>query len=641
MGKSRADPPIVSTIPELDKGPLKRVLGVSDLFAIGYGDLGSSIFYALGVTAAFALGATPLALALAGFVFICTALSYAEMTSIYHDVGGSASFCRHAFNDLISFIAGWGLLLDYIVTIAISAFTVGPYLSSFFPVLTQASGQVIFAILLIVVLFWINFFGVKQSAKMSFVLMAATIAVQAGIIVVGLVYAKDIWRVFSQLAIGVKGAMWSPSWDEFIKGTAMAMVAYTGIESIAQLGAETKRPARTVPRSIVLTMFVLLVIYLGLSWVSLSLLSPEELGKEYTAHPLEGMALRLPFGKEFFVPCVSVLAAVVLFVASNAGLIGASRLSFNMGQYYQLPRFFYKIHPRFRTPYVSLAFYAIAAAVIVALSQAELSFLADLYNFGAQLAFFSTHMSLIMLRIQKPHQRRPFKVPFNIRIRGREIPVTALLGSVATLCVWLLVVIEKPGGRYLGMTWIAFGLAMYFTYRKTKKIPAMGQVKIEKIKIPVFKPLSIKHILVPLQSGTEVSAIQMACELAKLHGSFLTAISVIEIPFSLPLDTPLPHRVHKAGAILKAAEAIAIDQNLKKVDLQILRARSRKEAILEFLKRGTYDLIVMGGEPPAGKGGQKGIGMLAEEIVRDAPCRVWVCGSDLAHSETLKQSISY
>ena len=130
--------PSVSNIPQIDKGTLKRVLGVFDLFAIGYGDLGSSIYYALGVTALFALGATPIAMILAGIVFICTALSYAEMSAAFHESGGSASYARHAFNDLVSFIAGWGLLLDYIVTIAISAFTVGPYLMTFFPALKQA-----------------------------------------------------------------------------------------------------------------------------------------------------------------------------------------------------------------------------------------------------------------------------------------------------------------------------------------------------------------------------------------------------------------------------------------------------------------------------------------------------------------------
>jgi APA family basic amino acid/polyamine antiporter len=108
-------------IAQVDRGTMRRSLGVLDLFAVGYGDLGSSIYYALGITTLFALGATPIALMIAGFVFMCTALTYAEMSSILPEAGGSASFSRKNFNDLISFIAGWGLMLDYIVTISISA----------------------------------------------------------------------------------------------------------------------------------------------------------------------------------------------------------------------------------------------------------------------------------------------------------------------------------------------------------------------------------------------------------------------------------------------------------------------------------------------------------------------------------------
>src|SRR5271169_5552214 len=157
------------TISQIDKGSLKRVLGITDLFAVGYGDLGSSIFYALGITALFALGATPLALLMAGVVFVCTALSYAELTSAFHESGGSASFARHAFNDLISFIAGWGLLLDYIVTIAISAFAVGPYLAYFFGDLHKTPVQIVFCLALILILLAMNVIGVKQSTRISLI----------------------------------------------------------------------------------------------------------------------------------------------------------------------------------------------------------------------------------------------------------------------------------------------------------------------------------------------------------------------------------------------------------------------------------------------------------------------------------------
>lgn len=620
-----------SAIPQIDKGSMKRVLGVFDLFAVGYGDLGSSIFYALGVTAFFALGATPIALMLAGVVFICTALSYAEMTALFHESGGSASFARHAFNDLISFVAGWGLLLDYVVTIAISSFTIGPYLANFIPSLQHDDMQLLFAIGIVAVLFVINYIGVKQSTRVSLMLMAFTVLTELFIIGLGVAVALNLPHVFAQMKIGVANVTWSPSWHDFMKGFAMAMVAYTGIESIAQLGSETRNPIRTVPRAIVLTMFVLVALYFGLSIVGLSVVSPEELGTTFKEDPITGIVKNLPVGGALLAPWVAVLAAVVLFVAANAGLIGASRLSYNMGEYYQLPRFFYKIHHRFRTPYVSLAFFAVAASVIIVLSRARMEFLADLYNFGAQIAFFSTHMSLIVMRIKKPRVTRPFKVPLNIKIKGYEIPITAVIGAIASLGVWMLVVVTKPDGRYLGFTWIAFGLLMYFLLRKRERISATAQVEIEKISMPEFKPLVIKHILVPLRSGTHIETVQIACELAKLHKAKLTAINVIEVPFSMPLDAPLQHRVQLAGQVLKAAEAIARESGLN-IEMQIIRARSVSEAVIDLLKRGGHDLIVIGSMKTS-QARQKGLGPITEQILKEAPCRVWVCGTDFPNSK--------
>ncbi|MBI3236899.1 MAG: amino acid permease, partial [Chlamydiales bacterium] len=393
-------------------------MGVFDLFAIGYGDLGSSIYYALGITALYALGATPISLGAAGIVFICTALTYVEMTSIFHESGGSASFARHAFNDLVSFIAGWGLLLDYIVTIAISAFAVGPYLAYFYEPLYHPGVQISFSISLVFILFLMNVFGVKQSTRISLLLTTFTILVQAIVITVGFGTILDLSHIFEQMQIGVPGVNWSPSWDEFIKGTAMAMVAYTGIESIAQLAAEAQKPAKTVPRAVALTMVVLIIIYLGISIVALSAVSPHDLGTKYILNPLAGIVDALPLGKQLLSPCIAILASVVLTVAANAGLIGSSRLSFNMGEYYQLPRIFYRLQPRFRTPIVSLAFFSLVASFIILASKGKMDFLADLYNFGAMIAFTSAHLSLIVLRIKKPHLKRPFKIPFNIRIRG-------------------------------------------------------------------------------------------------------------------------------------------------------------------------------------------------------------------------------
>src|SRR6059058_4536386 len=120
---------------------LRRSVGVGGLFATAYGNVGSSIYYALGIVAAYALGLTPVIFLLAGGLFALTAKTYAEGAAMYPEAGGSSSFARHAFNEVVSFIAGWALTLDYILTIAISAFFVPHYLGAFFPALQHNPGK--------------------------------------------------------------------------------------------------------------------------------------------------------------------------------------------------------------------------------------------------------------------------------------------------------------------------------------------------------------------------------------------------------------------------------------------------------------------------------------------------------------------
>lgn len=610
MGKNSA----ATSVAVLEKGRIKRVLGLWDLFAIGYGDLGSSIYYAMGITALYALGATPLVLAIAGVVFICTALSYAELGSIYHESGGSASFARHVFNDLISFISGWGLLLDYIVTIAISAFAIAPYLAIFLPHLADKFWHIGFTSIIIFVLLAINFFGVRHSTRISLVLALIAIVTQLIIIVFGLIFALDFVKVFSHIKIGVSGVSWSPSWSEFFRGLAMAMVAYTGIESIAQLGSESTKPAKNLPKAIIINIVALGILYMGISIVGLSILTPQQLSTTYVTDPLAGIAHALPFGGTWLASWIGLLAAILLFVASNAGLIGSSRLAYNLGEYYQLPRFFSKLHPKFRTPYVSLIFFALLAVVIIAVSFGDLSKIADLYNFGAMIAYFSTNLSLIVLRIKKPELTRPFKVALNIPIKGRQIPLTAVIGCLATLAIWIIVVITKPDGRYLGLAWMVVGISMFLLYRRKKGLTTKGSLSVEKIKLPHFQPFELKRMLVPIQGVQDYETVQMACELAALHKTEISFIHILEIPHSLPIDTPFAAKTAQGELLLKHAEAFARNRDLP-VDTEVLYGRTFDETVLTAAKAKKIDLIVLSWTP-SGK---------EKQLMSKSPCRIWLC----------------
>jgi APA family basic amino acid/polyamine antiporter len=612
-----------SSVAHLKKGTLKRVLRVFDLFAIGYSDLGSSIYYALGVTALFALGATPIALGLAGIVFICTALTYAEMTSMFQESGGSASFARHAFNDLVSFIAGWGLLLDYIVTIAISAFSVPPYLGYFFPDLKQTPAQISFTIILILILLTMNIVGVKRSTRVSVLITIFTLLVQAVVISIGFSMLLDIPYVIDHMRIGISGVDWSPSWSGFAKGTAMAMVAYTGIESIAQLAAESQHAVKTVPKAIVLTLCVLIVTYLGISLVALSAVSPQELGTRFLLDPVAAIVSALPVGKEILSPFVAVLAAAILTVASNAGLLGASRLAFNLGEHYQLPRSFYSINRKFKTPIVALVTFAAFSIFVIVASRGKLDFMADLYNFGAMLAFLSAHLSLIVMRIKKPSMARPFRAPLNISFGKFSIPLTAIIGALATFSVWCLVVIEKPYGRYLGLGWMAFGITMYVLYRQKRQIRPTARLELQEISLPDLRPIEIKKILVHVYADMPMEAVQMACEMAKTHKAKLCALEVLEISPALPLDVEMPARMLLAEQVLKQAEAIARDQGVD-MELQIVRSRSQINTILEKLQKESYDLLILSGATSFTEAATGKISSISELILRKASCRVLV-----------------
>ncbi len=589
-------------ITHLEKKSLKRVLRVADLFGVGYGDVGSSIYYALGVTALYAGGATPIAMLLAGVFFICTALTYAEMATAFPEPGGSATFTRHAFNDLLSFVAGWGLLLDYIVTTAISAYAVPSYLRSVFlflhiPYDGSIPVHLAATIGIIGILFLLNVWGIKESGRLSICLTIFTIATQALIILFAGFLFLNLPYVLSHMRVGVPGLEGSPTWPNFFKGVAMAMVAYTGIEAIAQLAAETRSPGIMIPRAIRWVVVVVLLLYVGIATVGLSLVSPEELGTTYLEDPIAGIVAHFPFGGEFLAPWVGVIAAVILLVCANAGLLGASRLTFSMGEYYQLPRFFYRLHPKYCTPYISLGLFAILASAVVLASRGQMLFLADIYNFGAQIAFFFAHLSLISLRIRQPNLPRPYRAPCNVPIGGgRKIPLTAVLGALISFSVWIVVVLTKVEGRFFGLTWLAIGMAMYLFYRKQKQLSPMGTLKIDTIRILGYAPVHLRKILTMTNGGMHVTTLQMACQLADTHKAKLTIVHIVEVPFSMPLEAPAEKKESSGEEMLKRAEAIAREYNLT-AEFSVIRARSREEALLTLLRSGHFDLAVLETEP--------------------------------------------
>ena len=385
---------------------LARVHGVGALFSAAYGNVGSSIYYALGVTAAFALGLTPVAFVIAGLIFMATAATYAEATVMYPEAGGSASFARHAFNEVVSFFAAWGQMLNYIITVSISAFFVPHYLAVFWPWLGDSPGDIIGGVVVIVFLAALNVKGTQESSRLNLILAIADLCTQVVLVVIGmvLVFSPDI--LTSNVHLGV-----APSWGDFLLGIAVGMIAYTGIETISNMSEEAKDASKTIPKGVGLTVVAVLGLYALLPLIALSAMPVHQVGGHYSTDlgtkfagdPVLGIVENLGLSgglTNVLRYYVGVLAAVILLIATNAGLIGVSRLTFSMGHYRQLPERLRQVHPKYRTPYVAILVFS--GIAIITLIPGETKLLATLYSFGAMLSFTIAHISVIRLRQRFP-----------------------------------------------------------------------------------------------------------------------------------------------------------------------------------------------------------------------------------------------
>jgi APA family basic amino acid/polyamine antiporter len=450
---------------------LRRVLGVPALFSAGYGNVGSSIYYALGIVALVAMGATPIVLGIAGVLFIFTALTYAEGTAMLPEAGGSASFARHGFNDLAGFAAGWALMLSYIVTISISAYTIPPYLGFFWepfkvsPVLGTLTSMGIVGFLMV-----INIIGIRETSFINISAAVLDITTQVALVVIGFILLFNPPVLISRIIDN-----W-PTTGNLVFGIALASIAYTGIETMSQMAEETKQPEKRVPRALILMIVAVLVIFAGISLVSLSAMTPQELASDWARDPVAGIAARIPIAliSEVLKPLIALLAGTILLIATNAGIIGISRLAFSLGSHKLQPAALSRVHQRFKTPYVAIIVFGIIALLILTpgfFAANAFANMGALYAFGSLLAFMFAHASILSLRIRKPELERPFKLGWNLKMWGRELPISSIIGLAATTIIWVIILITQPYSRWVGLIWMAIGFIVYYIYRRRAHLP--------------------------------------------------------------------------------------------------------------------------------------------------------------------------
>ena len=617
---------------------LERVLGTPALFSTAYGNVGSSIYYALGLTAGFALGLTPVVFVIAGLIFAATAATYTEGTVRFPEAGGSASFARHAFNELVSFGAAWAQMLNYVITIAISAFFVPHYLSIFWEPLKTNPWDVVVGAAVIVLLVAINIVGIREAARLNVVLAVVDFATQVLLVLLGFFLIFSPSTLQSNVHFGV-----APTWSNFLLAIPVGMIAYTGIETISNLAEETRDPTKDVPRSMRFVAVAVFTIYLTLPAIALSALPVvRDSGGEYATRlglppeqggfendPILGLVENLGLSQGILLDAlevyVGVLAATILFIATNAGVIGASRITYAMASYRQLPEVFRRLHPRFKTPWLSLVVFAGIVSIAVILP-GQTDFLGTMYTFGAMLSFTVAHASLIALRLRGgAHEDLAFKARPSLRIRGVDWPLFAVFGGLGTAIAWVVVIVEEPATRWAGLGWLVGGFAFYAVYRR-RVIGASLRETIHAPALVLGPSLTVEYrtIVVPvIRSAESEEALVAAARLAAERASRIMVVAVLEVPLDRPLAAEMPEEEDRLDAVLDDSRALLEGYGVR-VLTRLARGRRAGPEIVREADRLNAELIVLGAPRRRGRTGSPVFGRTADYVLRESRARVLV-----------------
>ncbi|HEX9350518.1 MAG TPA: amino acid permease [Gaiellaceae bacterium] len=613
---------------------LERVLGTPALFATAYGNVGSSIYYALGVTAVFALGLTPLVFVIAGIIFAATALTYTEGTVRFPEAGGSSSFARHAFNELVSFGAAWAQLLNYVITIAISAFFVPHYLSIFWEPLRENPWDVVGGSIVIALLVALNVVGVREAAGLNIFLAVVDFATQLLLVVLGFVLIFSPSILVDNVHLGT-----APTWGDFFLAIPVGMIAYTGIETISNLAEEARDPPRDIPRSIRLVALAVFAIYFTLPLIALSALPVEKVGGEYQTRlglppeeggfandPVLGLVKNLQLHGvvlDSLKIYVGLLAATILLIATNAGVIGASRITYAMATYRQLPEVFRRLHRRFKTPWLALVVFAGIASIAVILP-GETTFLGTMYSFGAMLSFTIAHASVVALRVRRRDEELVYRARPNLRFRSVDWPLFALFGGLGTGIAWLVVVVQEPRTRWVGLGWLVVGFVAYAVYRRrVLRLPLSETSRAAALVLGL--EVEYRTILVPiLRTAESEEALVAAARLAKERRATIVILHVLEVPLDQPLDADLQEQEEAAYQILDEAQALLEGYAGVRIVSRLVRARSAGPAIVEEAARRDAEVIILGASRARVRGGKPIFGRTVDYVLRNSPTRVLV-----------------
>jgi APA family basic amino acid/polyamine antiporter len=626
---------------------VRRSIGSPILFVIVYTSLASAVYFSLGVIAGHALGLTPLVFLIAALFFALTATTYAEGASLHPERSGSTVFARYAFNELVSFIAGWAILLDYIILIAVTAYSATQYLRVFWSPLGDhaAALALAFAFIAFVVLGNIRGFGGKRARRVG-LLVIGDLALQAFIVVPGLVLFFSPHTLLSPIHLGS-----APKWSDLVFALTVAVIAFTSLESAAGVAGEVRISPGALKRVVGAGTAVVVFLYAGIALVAVTALPVShghtELATRYLDDPMVGVVvhMRPHWLAETLKYLVGGLGALTLVAAANSAMLGLSRLAYSLSTNRQIPSGLGRLHPQRSTPYVLIILAGLLAAGLVV--PEDLDFLVGIYAFGAMLAFTIAHVSVCRLRYTEPDRDRPYRIPLSVRVRGGELPLPAVFGALVSAAGWLAVIVLHQPARYVGFGWMAVGVTLYVVYRRADETSLLRRVTVPPQVLRAEQTVERDYgsILVPL-FGTDLDddIVQTAARLvsseqtdeAAIDPSTLEALWIFVIPMSLPLDASLPDaQVKHARQVLARAKAVGEEYTGVQVATAIVRTRRAGYAIVDEARRRGVEAIVLGAEEPSlirggtrlgGRGGplEGFVGDVTKYVVSKAPCRVIV-----------------
>ncbi len=607
----------------------RRELDARALFSVAYGEVASSIYFALGVIAAYALGFTPLVLLGVGLLFLVVSLSYAEGTAALPETGGAATFVRRAFNDLARLRHRLGALprlrdRDRALGALPAALPGGRDPGA--RARPQPVGR--------------HRRGARDRGRGDRAARAAPVAVRrrhrdprARPADAASARRARVRAVVSPHALTQGTSLGShPSWHAIAFAIPLAMLAFTGLETVANLAEEARRPSVDIPRSVFGGIATVITLYVAIAVVAVSAFPgpKSELGTTWVHAPLLGVAdsirAELPtFLGDVLRFYVGVTGALILLAAVVTSISGFSRLAYSLGEHGQLPSAFGRLSRRAHVSPIAIVSVAVVGSAFVigtSFARNDVTSLASLFSFGVLLAFTAAQLAVIKLRVDEPDLPRPYRAPFNVRIGRAEIPLPAIVGSIATFTVWIIALATHPAARYAGPLWLAVGIAVYVTVRVSH-----GEGLFERVRAPDELPfvhaLEVRRILVPMKLGIiGEEMLATAIKLASDHGAEVEALHVIRVPLAEALDAPLAEDQDRADEALSEAKALGLDYGVT-VEAATVRARAIGSAIVERAGEVDADLIVLG-SAPRWRRQSRFFSPTVDYVLRNAPCEVLI-----------------